>query len=41
MIQDDDNRAKACKDNADYISESLHLFLDIFNIFIRILSLNR
>ena len=34
-------RAKACKDNADYISESLHLFLDIFNIFIRIISLNR
>lgn len=34
-------RAKKCNNNADYINESLHLFLDIFNIFVRILSLNR
>lgn len=34
-------RAKTCNNNADYINESLHLFLDIFNIFVRILSLNR
>jgi len=33
-------RAKACK-NADYLDESLHLFLDIFNIFVRVLSLGR
>jgi FtsH-binding integral membrane protein len=33
-------RAKACK-KADYINESLHLFLDILNIFVRILSLGR
>ena len=34
-------RAKKCNNNADYINESLHLFLDIFNIFVRILSLQR
>lgn len=33
-------RARQCV-NADYIQESLHLFLDIFNIFVRILSLGR
>jgi FtsH-binding integral membrane protein len=33
-------RAKACV-NADYIQESLHLFLDIFNIFVRVLGLSR
>lgn len=33
--------AKECVDpNADYIKESLGLFLDIFNIFVRILSLS-
>ena len=31
--------AKACV-KADYIKESLSLFLDIFNIFVRILGLN-
>ncbi len=31
--------AKNCI-NADYIKESLGLFLDIFNIFVRLLSLN-
>lgn len=34
-------RAKKCNNNADYINESLHLFLDIFNIFVRMLSLQR
>ena len=29
-------RAKECK-AADYIKESLHLFLDIFNIFVRLM----
>lgn len=33
-------RAKECV-KADYIQESLHLFLDIFNIFVRILGLSR
>lgn len=33
-------RAKECV-KADYIQESLHLFLDIFNIFIRMLALGR
>jgi FtsH-binding integral membrane protein len=33
-------RAKECV-NADYIQESLNLFLDIFNIFVRILGLGR
>ena len=33
-------RAKACV-NADYIQESLNLFLDIFNIFVRVLGLSR
>ena len=33
-------RAKSCK-VADYIKESLSLFLDILNLFLRILSLNR
>ena len=34
-------RAKLCKNNADYVNESLHLFLDIFNIFVRVLGLSR
>ena len=34
-------RAKKCNNNADYINESLNLFLDIFNIFARMLSLSR
>ena len=29
------------KNNADYVNESLHLFLDIFNIFVRVLGLSR
>ena len=33
-------RAKSCI-NADYIQESLNLFLDIFNIFVRVLGLSR
>ena len=33
-------RAKQCV-NADYLNESLKLFLDIFNIFVRILGLSR
>ena len=33
-------RAKECV-NADYIQESLNLFLDIFNIFVRVLGLSR
>ena len=33
-------RAKECV-TADYIKESLHLFLDIFNIFVRLLGLSR
>lgn len=33
-------RAKECI-KADYIQESLHLFLDIFNIFVRLLGLSR
>jgi hypothetical protein len=33
-------RAKQCV-NADYLNESLKLFLDIFNIFVRVLGLSR
>ena len=33
-------RAKECV-NADYLNESLKLFLDIFNIFVRVLGLSR
>ena len=34
-------RAKQCKNNADYINESLHIFLDMFNIFVRLIGLGR
>ena len=33
-------RAKMCRE-ADYLNESLNLFLDIVNIFVRILALGR
>ena len=33
-------RAKECV-KADYLNESLKLFLDIFNIFVRVLGLSR
>ena len=34
-------RAKQCKNDADYINESLHIFLDMFNIFVRLIGLGR